>query len=235
MKVTCEEARLQIGADPRASSPALREHLAACSGCARHQCEMAALEVSLRNALALGPMLPAIGHGPQVAPRLRSPIRVWAVAASALLATVAGLLLWTASVHDSLARDLEAHVAREPDSWTGLQVLSADSVQAVLRRSHVELARGQDQVVFARTCFLRGHWVPHLVVRTRQGAVAVLILADEPVSGSRSFHEGSLTGVLLPAPRGSIAVLTRQDALSLDAARQLGSAVRWLPDSPATR
>jgi hypothetical protein len=132
-------------------------------------------------------------------------------------------------VQDSLARDIGAHLALEPDSWAASQVLSADAVKTVLQRSHVELASGQDRVVFARTCFVRGHWVPHLVVRTEQGPIAVLILPDEPVQSLQTFQEGGFTGVLLPAPRGSIAVLTRQAALSLDVARQLGVSVRWLP------
>jgi hypothetical protein len=235
MNVNCEEARLQIGADPRASSAELRQHLLGCGECARHQSEMAALEVDLRKALALGPVLPAGTSERPLAPRrLRSIVatRVWAVAASLLLATLGGLVLWTASAGDSLARSVGDHVAHEPQSWAASQVLSREAVEAVLHRSHIELAGGQDQVVFAQTCYIRGKWLPHLVVRTAQGLVAVLILPDEPVSASRTFHEYGFTGVLLPAPRGSIAVLTQQASLSLDVAQQLRAEVRWLPDKP---
>jgi hypothetical protein len=159
----------------------------------------------------------------------------WAIAASVLLAVTAGLLLWTARARDSLARDIGAHLALEPGSWTPTEVLSGDAIDTVLRSAHVELVGGQDRVVFARTCLVHGHWVPHLVVRTAQGPIAVVILPGEPVKSPAAFHESGFRGMLLPAPRGSIAVLTQQGALSAQVAQQLGGAVRWLPDEPAVR
>jgi hypothetical protein len=234
--VICEEACLHIGADPHASSTELREHLERCDACRHYQCAMGALDVDLRKALSLGPALPAREEPRQQRRAARAPrTGFWAIAASVLLALAVGLLLWTARPPDSLARDVGAHLALEPASWTRTEVLSGDAIDAVLRAAHVELVGGQDRVVFARTCFVHGHWVPHLVVRMEQGPVAVVILPDEPVKSPQAFHESGFTGILLPAPGGSIAVLTQQDALSTQVAQQVSGAVHWLRNEPASR
>jgi hypothetical protein len=237
MNESCTQARLQIGAEPQASSPELRRHLETCGACRSCQSEMVALDADLRTALLLGPTLPVPKPRPvrprpmRPAPAARTP-RVWAMAASVVLAVLGGLLLWIAHVPAGLARDLGAHVAWESRSWSGSQVVSADSLGSVLKAAHVELVSGQDQVTFAQVCYIHGHWVAHLVVRTTQGPVAVLILPDEPVHATHAFHAAGLTGVLLPAAHGSIAVLTQQDTLNLDLARQLGSDVRGVPAAP---
>jgi len=73
--------------------------------------------------------------------------------------------------------------------------------------------------------------VPHLVVQTAQGPVTVMILRNQPVSGRRTFNEQGMSGVIVPAPPGSIAVLTRGGA-NLDAVTaQMQQDVRWLPEA----
>jgi hypothetical protein len=54
--------------------------------------------------------------------------------------------------------------------------------------------------------------VPHLVVHDEQGSVTVLILDAEKVSAKTSFSEEGMSGVILPAAHGSIAVLSREGA-----------------------
>src|SRR2546430_10990394 len=51
ISVSCDEARLLIGADPGATTPALEEHLATCAGCARFRDEMRSLDADIRRAL----------------------------------------------------------------------------------------------------------------------------------------------------------------------------------------
>lgn len=237
-KVTCEEARLQLCADPRTSSTELSEHLTGCEGCRTYQSGMAVLEADLRRAFDLGPVLPARKTPPPRQRRQRllpaqpkPPIRrrTWAMAASVVLAVLGGVLLWTVRTPDSLAKDLEEHVKRESPAWAHAGVVDPGTIEKVMHNAHLQLVTGQDQVVFARVCLVHGHLVPHLVVRTTQGSISVVVLPDEPASASSSIHEGNVTGVLLPAPRGSIAVLTQQGEISPDVARALKDEVRWLP------
>jgi hypothetical protein len=228
--VICQEAREALGAEPHALSTDLQTHLGACSECTLFQREMATLETDIRKALELGPLLP----GRRAHPRLpNARWRGWAVAAALLLALL-GTLLAVRST-DSLARDVVAHVALEPESWKSSWPLDAAAVDVVLSPARVALASGQDRVVYARTCLFHGRRVPHLVVQTRQGPVTVLILRDEHVESKRAFHEDGFTGVLSPAPHGSIAVLAKGDAPVAEVGEQLNSSVRWLDDNPWPR
>lgn len=227
--VICEEARLVIGADPETDSEALREHLQSCPGCRDYHSAMTELQRRLRRALALGPPLPPAPPAPRThAGRLRA--RAWTLAASVLAATAAALLLWTGMARDTLARDLGDHIALERRTLSRTRVVPAEKVEGVLRKAHAVLASGQDRVVFAHVCWVRRHWVPHLVVRTDQGPVTVLLLTEERVDTASTFHEAGFTGVLLPAPRGSLAVLSQQEGMGIAAARQIAQAIRWLPD-----
>jgi hypothetical protein len=68
--------------------------------------------------------------------------------------------------------------------------------------------------------------VPHLVVQTPQGPVTVLLLRHRNVSEPVRLAEQGYVGVVLPAPRGSIAIVGQQ--MDLDGiARQIFEAVDW--------
>ena len=82
-------------------------------------------------------------------------------------------------------------------------------------------------VTFAARCVYEGHVVPHLVVRMPQGPVTVLLLRHRSVGETVRIAEQGYTGVVMPAPRGSIAVVGRGQK-DLDAiARQVFEAVDW--------
>jgi hypothetical protein len=58
--------------------------------------------------------------------------------------------------------------------------------------------------------------VPHLVVRTADGPVTILVLPHENIRERIVFSEGGYRGVLVPTARGSLAVLAR-DGRDVDA------------------
>jgi hypothetical protein len=222
--VNCEQARLMIGADPAGNTPALEEHLRECASCRQFREEMRTLDANIRRALEQPP--DSVGT-----PRLTSMWRPWALAASVLLAMLAVLSVWLLRPSDTLAREVVAHVQEEPESWLARQHVDAQSIDEALRGAGVKLDITSDRITYAQSCWFRDHYVPHLVVQTAQGPVTVMILRNQQVSGRRTFHEAGMSGVIVPAPQGSMAVLTRGGA-SVDAvAKQVQQDVRWLPDA----
>jgi len=109
--------------------------------------------------------------------------------------------------------------------------VDAQSIDAALRGAGVKLDITSDRISYAQSCWFRDHYVPHLVVQTAQGPATVLILRNQHVSARRSFQEGGMSGVIVPAPQGSIAVLTRGGADTDAVAAQMQQDVRWLPDA----
>jgi Protein of unknown function (DUF3379) len=233
------QARLLIGADPGSVPPELAEHLKNCPECGQFQREMLTLDESIRRALDQEPMTAAaaptsagsvVSIASARAASERKPVPVWsgwAVAASVAVLSV--LAMWTLLPTESLARDLATHVGYEPSSWDSKHPASPAMARAILAKAGVALDMNSDDITYARTCLFRGHVVPHLVVKTPQGPVTVLILPNEKIKSRMSFQEDGMTGVITPTAHGSIAVLTRGSEKNVDAiAQQVQGSVRWL-------
>lgn len=205
----CHEARQWLGAEPggdRSAWPAaLREHVETCAQCQQYAREMQSMETSIKRALEVDL---ARFRAPAVAPRRRVG---WALAASVLLAFGVGAGLWALRSENSLAAAVVRHLADESGSWNRTQPLGQSDIDAVLARSGMHVAAMPMPVVYASSCVFRKHRVPHLVVKTDQGPVTVMLLPDERITAEKDFSEGGYRGVLWPAPNGhgGIAVLAR--------------------------
>jgi len=218
--VSCERVRLQIGGDPGNSTAELEQHLRDCESCRQFRAEVRTLDANIRRALERPPAA-------AVTARFTASWRPWALAASVLLAMLTVLAVWLLRPSDTLAREVVAHVQQEPESWLAQQHVDAQSIDTALRGAGVKLDITSDRISYAQSCWFRDHDVPHLVVQTAEGPVTVIILRSQHVSGRRTFHEAGMSGVIVPAPQGSIAVVTRGANLTA-AAAQMQQDVHWL-------
>jgi hypothetical protein len=147
------------------------------------------------------------------------------------LVTFAVLGAWLLRPTDTLAREVVAHVMQEPDSWLTTQHVTAQDIGDALHGAGVDLNITSDKVTYASSCWFRGHYVPHLVLLTERGPATVMILRHEPAGSRRTFHEEGMSGVIVPARDGSIAVLTRGGGDVNLIAQAVQQDVRWLPDA----
>jgi uncharacterized protein DUF3379 len=223
--VICEDARLLIGADPDAAGAELEEHLRGCEGCRALRAEMQRLNADIRHALEAPPVI-RVTQPPRAAPAWRE----YALAAGVVLAMAAGLAVWVLRPTDTLAHDVVTHVKGEPESWLSTHGVSAASIDHALKSSGIGLDLASDRIVYAQSCWFRGHYVPHLVVETTHGPATVLILRHEQVKARDDFREGGMTGVIVPAGDGSIAVLARGRGQVDEVAADLREQVHWLPE-----
>jgi hypothetical protein len=256
--MTHSEARLLIGGDPQTVPPELVEHLGGCPECAQFQREMTALDANIRRALELAPPGAATERPARESPAgapapapvafpapvvsiaeartnaaAQAPTRKrarawsgWALAASAALVSILGV--WVLRPNDSLAHDVVQHVQQESNSWTSDEHITPADIKDGLAKAGIALDTGSDKVMYAHSCVFRGHVVPHLVVSTPKGRVTVMILRYENVTRRMSFHEDGMTGVIMPAPHGSMAVLMQGDE-NIDAvAQEMQQSVHWL-------
>jgi hypothetical protein len=230
----CTQYRRAILADPHDPNPELKRHLESCRVCPAYTERLLGFEGRLERALRVGVPQAA---GPQpIAPRRRAPWRELsmgrgrlAMAASVLFALVLAGGLWLAAPHPSLAADVVAHMAGEPQAWARTDVPVAPQALAdVLRNSHMRLDPTAGMVSYAQSCLFRGHRVPHLVVQTEMGPVTVMVLVHESVAKPEPFNEEGYRGVIIPvAGHGSFAVLARdQDATDLEAVERIAARVR---------
>ncbi len=205
--MSCPEYRLVIGAEPGGSTPGLEAHLASCTSCREFRREMRTLDQEIQRALALD-----IDAMPRAArPRSTKLGRPrWALAASIVVAIVAGFALWSADPRSSLASDVVDHMKYEPHSWVATMPVEPSALARVFGRigMTVDPVEG-GEIVFVETCFVRGKLVPHFVVRTEKGPYTVVVLPDEQVKEEERFATQGYTGILVPSDRGTIAILNR--------------------------
>ena len=244
------EARLLIGADPHSVPPELAEHLASCPECSQFLHEMVSLDSNIRRALEQAPAsVASTASAPSAsvpsasatagivtpitsaaAAQRRKPAKrwsAWALAASVGLVSV--LAVWALRPTDTLAHDVVTHVEFESKSWSSTEDPQPAEIDQTLAQAGVALNMSSDKVMYAHSCLFRGHVVPHLVVSTPQGPVTVMVLRYENVKHPMNFHEDGMTGVITPAPHGSIAVLMKGNENVDAVAQQVQQSVRWLP------
>jgi hypothetical protein len=223
--VICADARLRIGATPADVPRELAEHLERCEDCGAWQREMRSFEADLRRALQEPPDMSRFHT-----PRRAAVWRGWALAASVLLVACAALAVWLLVPSETLAHQVVVHVEGEPQSWLASEQVSAAGIQQVLRRSGVQLDLTSERIVYARSCWFRGHYVPHLVLQTARGPATVMLLRHEPVTRREAFNEAGMTGIIVPAQPGSIALLTRGGADLNALAGEMQRDTHWMPE-----
>jgi len=227
--MNCLEFRRTIGAEPGLDGPVLAAHRAGCAACARYQREMQDMDRLLGRAMRVrvkegsGAFMAAGRDKKGSDPRTRW----WAMAASLLAGVIVAAALWVSWPEPSLAAEVFDHAAHEPEAWSTTAPVAGPEVAKVLDSSGATLRPGAGTVTYARHCFFDGHWVPHLVVQTAAGPVTVFLLGHRRVSGETRLEGASYEAIVLPAPRGSIAIVGR-GVPGLDAvARQVFASVEW--------
>jgi len=232
------EARLLIGADPNATSAELSEHLAGCADCDQFQREMAQLDSRIHQALEQGPLGAAPAQTAAAvtpitdAPKARRPKRTsvwsgWALAASVAVASM--LVVWLLRPSESLAHDVVEHVEYESASWTSHEQISPAAVKEALAKAGAELDMTSDKIMYAHSCVFHRHIVPHIVVMTPSGPVTVMVLPEEHVKKRVAFHEDGMSGVITPAPHGSLAIIMQGNENVVAVAQEVQQSIHWLP------
>jgi len=213
----CRHVRLAVGADPGHLSPEVEAHVSGCAECRRFRDETLALDGRLRAALELP--LPEFR-------RRAPPARRFALAASVVLALVVAGAAWLFRPPSALAGELSAHVEEEAGSWSAHDQMPAAAIAGVLDAAGVDFD-ARLPIVYAAPCPFRGRRIAHLVVQTAHGPLTVMLLPHVSVAKRERFSEDGLNGMLLPAGKGSVAVLARGTRVGAEDADALVSAVRW--------
>lgn len=224
--ITCLEFRRRVGAEPSAADADIEAHRRECAACARHQDELRAMDGLIQRALEVDPPAKerAAPEKDAGAPRRR----LYAIAASLVAGIAIGTVLLVSAPRVSVAREVMDHVTREAtEAMANTAPLAPAALAEVLDPDGTRLKPGVGDVTFAMRCLFDGRVVPHLVVRTPSGPVTVLMLRHRTITKPIRLAEQGYEGVVLPAPKGSIAVVG-QGVADIDAvAHRVFDAVDW--------
>src|ERR1700690_2877086 len=126
--MNCADYRRAVLADPRDADPLLRLHRDGCRECLEYTDRLLLFESRLERAMRVSvaaagdarvapPRAPAGARASAAPGGLKAPRGWLAMAASVLILVAVAGGLWLAEPHSSLAADVVAHMAGEPQAW----------------------------------------------------------------------------------------------------------------------
>jgi hypothetical protein len=214
----CRPARLHNGADPQHLPAEIAVHVEGCAACRRFREETLSLDGRVQAALEL----------PLAQFRRAAVVRTrrFAMAASVVLALLVAGGFWLFRPATALAGEVITHVEEEADSWNARDTVPPSQVQEIMRTAGAQFDSPYP-VVYGYPCPFKGRRVAHLVVQTPRGTMTVMLIPHERVRRRTEFARDGMSGVLLPAGEGSVALLTRDGAVSDALADEIVSRVHW--------
>lgn len=219
--MNCLEFRRHILADPRRPGAAERAHAAECAACADFLDKQRDFDAKLFDAMQVAPP-DGLADRILVARGLRKRRWAWPIAASIVLAATL-VALWPRLGADELGREAIAHVAHEPQAFTASYAVPDDALATMLSAQGMNLARAVGRVTYSTLCPVGSYIARHLVVRTAEGPVTLLLMPDDPRARRRAITQADgMAALTIPAARGSIAIV----AASLDQALAMEKSLR---------
>ncbi len=220
----CEQFRQAICEDPASTDEALEKHECECEACAAYAARLRKAELLIHEAVRfdIAAVKQAAAGSPAPA---RTAYSAWSGLAAALIAAFGvwlGLELMRPASDAELVAAVLAHSGHEPESWASSDAGVSNAVleDVLSGTASVDTAR-IGVVSYARSCWVAGEWLPHLVVQSEQGPVMILLLRGHELESAVPLNlpEQGLGGTLQPVAGGSIAVLG-DDSQSLDPVEQ---------------
>lgn len=204
--MNCLEFRRHILADPRQPGAGERAHAAECPACADFLDKQRDLDARLFEAMQVTPP-DGLADRILVARGLRKLRWIWPVAASLML-TGALVALWPRLGADELGREAIAHVAHEPQAFTASYSVPDDALATMLADQGVNLVRAVGRITYSTLCPVGSHTARHIVVRTAEGPVTLLLMPDDRQARQRAVTQADgMAALTIPAARGSIAIV----------------------------
>lgn len=204
--MNCLEFRQRVLADPQDTAPDIQRHTDECPSCAGFLAEQRAFEQELAQAIAVD--APARLHERivlrQTVQRARS-LRQLAYAAS--LAIIVAGAIGTFTWHESVAEAVVGHINSEPDHLYAQSRVDIQTVYTVLNRVGLTLRGDLGEVRYAGNCPIGRTLGAHLVFAGTHGPVTVLVLPDRPVAARQALRAAGFDGTIIPAARGSVAIV----------------------------
>jgi hypothetical protein len=224
-------------ASPQHPGPVALEHEAACPDCARFYLDLRQQEEALYQALSI-PVPEGLADRVLLLARPRlinrfGPPRVWLPALAATLVLALGLAFMAprGMSPETLAAGVIAHVRHEPEVLAAEQRVPMAKLVRAFARSGGDLMSEPAQVSYAGRCPLPGggHG-EHIVLKTPQGKVTLILMPSKPVTAALRLFKDGLNVSVLPAGEGSLALVAESEPLVRSTESALLRAVRWHGD-----
>jgi len=208
--MNCLEFRREKLADPRRVSDAARTHMQSCAGCTAFALSVDEGDTETLRALSV-PVPEGLADRVLLrARRVKRPAwRVWALAASVVLALGLATAFYVLYPSEPYARLAVEHVAEEPESLTTLFNAEPSAVTAALHSMGASARAPLGQVRYVRLCpWEDGGKAWHIVFDTPQGLATLILVPDRRARRTSRATLNGWSALVQPVRSGFYVVVT---------------------------
>lgn len=157
--------------------------------------------------------------------------RTWiggSIAASLITAFSLFLILPKTLSSDTLAQEVVNHIHEDTHALNVQMHVPKTHIDTMLASYGGKLNGPIGQVSYLGHCIVGGHTGIHMVLNTSQGIVTVLLLPTQKINDSILLNDRQLSGILYPAQKGSIAIISEKPE-AIEATRlQIDQNLNWI-------
>lgn len=226
--MNCLEFRRNKLADPQTASADVIAHARTCSVCAEFAQQLEMMEQRLRTTVNTQ-VPPNLADRVLLTHRLKQgqPRRGMFAIAATLFMGVCAALLYSLLLRENVANASIAHVLEEPTALEEAQTVPVQDIMAAFAQSGARLTGTLGAVTHLTRCKVPGGYGEHFVVQTSLGKVTLILMPDHSLAARVIGHEAGLNAVVVPAGRGSYAVVTDSMQKTLEVEGLINQNVRW--------
>jgi len=150
------------------------------------------------------------------------------IAASIIMFFSLSLILPETLDSATLAQDVINHVHEDTHALNVDMDVPKTNIDTMLASYGGKLNGPIGQVSFLGHCIIGGHTGIHMVLKTPQGLVTVLLLPTQTIDSPASLNDIQLSGILYPSQKGSIAIISEQAEVIKATRRQIDQNLNWI-------
>jgi hypothetical protein len=236
--MNCLDFRRRWLAEPDTDDPILRSHASDCESCRAFAQSEALFERKLHDALSVE--VPR-GLAERIKMRQgiveevrRRHVRPWKfalVASLFLVVAVAALIGYqTQRLNETetlLQQAVIDHIYGELEHITTQNNIQLDQLNLLLEPFGGYAAAGIGRVNYAGDCEIQEHPGVHIILPGQSGPVTVIYISQERVRHDSRFEHTRFDGILLPAGKGSLAIIGEHGEALGELTERLKNNIKW--------
>ncbi len=239
--MNCLQFRQLTVTEPANREKDFLEHQISCQHCQAFARDIRKFDEQLENAAKIpvpNDLVSKILNRQTMSMRRRRSISkqlIPAIAASIIFVTglTTGLLYHSSPSQSGVEQSgveqaLVTYVNNHQDNHQSTQTVSYTDVSETLSPFGIALTGDLGTVNYAAPCYIRNKMAAHLVLAGERGPVIALFMPDEQLQSKQIFRFGQYIGIIVPCPKGSMALIGFFGEPLADKESRIRNSVTWL-------
>lgn len=231
--MNCIEFRHICITTPAAADTAYLAHQQECQSCAMFVREMGEFDRHLHEAVNVSPphgLAARILLRQSLARDKRSHLNYYFTGAlAACLLLVIGVAFVTLHKQEPvLEQAVIAYLNNNPQSSITERYVQKNELENLFTSVGMKLDGDIGTVIYAKPCYIRNQISLHLILTGSKGTITVIVMPETPVNGIIKVKNANLDGIIVPCPKGSMAILGTSGEALEQVEKHFRNAITWI-------